>query len=202
MNVNPKSTKENVREGPAGKPDVPEVFPVAYAELFHKGFEKLVNLQKSALDVFTAHAVETNQLYRQAFKGTPAAAFFDVTDESLTRLAEAKKSVLDLYVEQSAQVIGTFKEPGSVEKTTAAAKDLFSDTAERYIATQKIVLDFAAQQNQTVGETVKKQPGVTGTPAAGATDAIQKSVDALITTQKQFVEAAAHPLKTATSAKA
>src|ERR1700690_3069523 len=109
MNVNPKSTKENATSGSAGKADVPEVFPVAFADLFHKGVERMVNLQKATLDVFHQQAVDTNQLYRQAFKGAPGAAFFDVADEWVSGFTEARKAYLDLVVEQNGQLVETMK---------------------------------------------------------------------------------------------
>lgn len=62
------------------------------------------------------------------------------------------------------------------------------------------MLEFAAQQNKAIGETVQKQAGVSGTPAAAVADSVQKGVDALIETQKELLEIAAKPLKEAASA--
>ncbi len=46
-----------------------------------------------------------------------------------------------------------------------------------------------------MSETVKQQPGVTGTPVETVTDSVQRGVDTVVATQKEFLKLATKSLK-------
>ena len=52
-----------------------------------------------------------------------------------------------------------------------------------------------------MSETVKQQPGVAGTPVEAVTDSVQRGVDTVVSTQKEFLNLATKTLK-GTAAKA
>jgi hypothetical protein len=118
-----------------------------------------------------------------------------------------QKQALDAAVNQTTDVMdaweNAFPVPSSTHvdptsKWTAGVTDMFREAADRTIATQKILLDFAAEQNKVVAGAVKRQAGFDGsTVAAAAIDTMQRNVDVAIQAEKELLEAAVRPLKAA-----
>jgi hypothetical protein len=206
MIANPKSTKDASPEsqGPENAETPQFFFPMAFATMFHKGFERVADLQKTALDLYAHQAEDAVNTWKKAFQtvapsapSAPVASIADMAGQSVCRLAEMQKGVVDLMVKQSAAGVEAFKQRGAAaSKTVGGVATLVNDAVDCSVATQKLTLDFAAQQNKIVMDAIKQQPGVPGTPVSAAADAIKRGMDAAIENQKQLLDMAAKPLKT------
>ncbi len=201
MNVNPKPGKET--DAAAEKVEAPEISIDHVADLFHKGVQRMATLQKTTLDIVNQQAADMNTITKQAFRGVPAASglfLFDLGLQAMNKWVEAQKSMIDVYVEQSAGAVELVKHRSENLRDGAEGfKEFVQGTADRTAAVHRIALDFAATQNKNVAETVKKQTGIAGTPIAEATEAAQRNVASVIEAQKAMVEAAAKQARTATA---
>jgi hypothetical protein len=209
MTSNPKSTNEAAPESaPRENPPAADTNPyTAFAALVHKGVERLAEMQKVSLDMATRHTSEAIGTCRQSFKvpaDTPGIFLMDLADQGIQKMAQAQKGMIDLVVQQSAHNLEMAKERRDLaSKWTNGVSGMVSATADRVIAAQEIALDFAAEQNKVVANAVKGQAGFAGSaPAAAAVDTIQRNVDVVIQTQKEMVQSAAKPLKSAATASA
>jgi hypothetical protein len=205
MITNPKSSTEappESRENPAG-PDMLSYTP--FAALTHRGVEKLAETQKLSVDMAAKHTTDAMGVCRMTFKmpaEMPGMFLLDLAEQTLERMAQAQKELIDLIVQQSAQAMEFYKFRGdTASKWTNHMTDAFGETAERAAAAQRIVMDFAAEQNKAVAGALKKQAAVAGSPqATAAVDTIQRNIDLGIQTQKEMAQAATKPLKSTTAA--
>jgi hypothetical protein len=204
MNNNPKSTKEAPPETTAREtPPTPETAPyTAFATLFHKGVERLAEMQKQSLDLIAYQTADTIGVYKQRVPAASSglgASLLDVIDQGIDRMAQSQKAMIDLVVQQSAHAIDMSKERRDVtSRWTSEVTEMFGEAAERAVAAQKICLNFAAEQNKTVTGVVKRQAAAMGsTRAVAAVDTFQHNVDMATQTQQEMMDAATKPLKAA-----
>jgi hypothetical protein len=204
MISNPKSTKDAPPESPAR--DTPPAAETpsfsAFAAIFHNGVERLAEMQKLTLDIVANQATDVLGAWKHVFPvppSMPGATLLEAADQGIERMARTQKGMIDLLVQQSAQALEMSKERSdSASKWTSGAAALLSDAADRTVAAQKILLDFAAEQNKVVAAAMKRQATLAGsTPAAAAVDTVQRNVEVAIETQKELMEAATKPLKAA-----
>lgn len=203
MTNNPKSTPE----APPENPMADAMTYTAFTALMHRGVEKLAETQKLSLDMASKHTTDAIDVCRKAFKmpaEMPGMFLLDLASQGFEKMAQAQKGLIDLMVQQSAQAVEySNTRRDSASKWTNTVTDAVSETAERVVAAQKIVFDFAAEQNKVIAGAIKKQAAVAGSPqATAAVDTIQRNIDLGIQAQKEMAQAAAKPLKanTATSA--
>ncbi len=203
MNVNPRPGKETAPDAAAEKVEAPEISIDHVADLFHKGVQRIATLQKTTLDIVNQQAADLNTITKQAFRAAPAASglfLFDLGLQTMNKWVEAQKSMIDVFVEQSAGAVDLIRRrTENVRDGAEGLKDFVSETTTRTAAVHRIALDFAAAQNKNVAETVKRQAGIAGTPIAEATEAAQRNVASVIEAQKEMVEAAAKHAKTLTT---
>ena len=204
MTSNPKSTKDAPPDSTArDAPPSPETAPfTTFAAIFHKGVERLAEIQKQTLDVVSNQTTEMIGALKQSFpapSSMPGTSLLDVVDQGFERMAQTQKGMLDLMVQQSAHALEMTKERrDSTSRWTTGVTDLLSEAADRTVAAQKILLDFAAEQNKVVASALKGQASAVGsTPAAAAVDTLQRNVDVAIQTQRELMDAATKPLKAA-----
>ena len=200
MSVNPKSTKDMASD--AEKAEALGVSAaVGVATLMHKGVERLADLHKLRLNICeqqTADTVSTLKNIVPNVQSTPGMFLVDLAVKGVEGLVEMQKSMLGVMVQQSGAVLDSMKQSGdSAVKAARGVGTLVRETTDLSVAGLKTVLDYAAQQNKTVTEMVKRQSGVTGTPAEAAADSVQRGVSAVIDAQKDFLELAGKPLKAA-----
>jgi hypothetical protein len=201
MIANPKSTKD----APADPQHIENAetpqfsFPMEFATMLHKGFERFADIQKSALDMYARQAEDAGNFWKQAFPAAPAATgtfIGDAAAQNVGRLIEVQKGVVDMMVKQSSAGVEALKErSAAASKAAGGAAGLMRDVVDCSVATQKIMLDFAAQQNKVVTDAMKQQPGAAGTPVFAAADAIKRSVDTAIETQRQVLDLAVKPME-------
>lgn len=72
-------------------------------------------------------------------------------------------------------------------------------TTDRIVSAQKWMLDFAAEQNKTAAESIRRQPGLKGSAIVEMTESVERGFDALIGMQKDFLDRAQSMTKTATA---
>jgi len=163
---------------------------ISFASLFQSAVQRVVDIQRSALDLATKQTTETLETCKKALPSAAPGLFaFELAEQTFQRLAETQKKVLDLVVEQSGAALEATKR--NAESVTAIAEDLTTEvknSLQRVLSAQKKVLDFVSQQNKAVGETVKKETAGLGEPAAAITESVQKSVETIIHNQKQLLD--------------
>ncbi len=128
-----------------------------------------------------------------------AAAFVPVYSKSVERIAELQKKSLEVAAEQSAEVLETCKKafPFVPEGPASFWFDLLGQTFERYVETQRELIDLAIEQNSTVVGLVQERGALAAKFADGATALFQQAVDHSIATQKKNLEFCAEQQKTA-----
>jgi hypothetical protein len=200
----PKSTKDAPPEAPTRNiPPASETAPFAtFATLFHKGIERLAEVQKNTLDIIALQTTEAIGAWKHAAAVPPSAPgmlVLDLANQGIEKVAQAQKGMIDLVVKQSAKAVDMGKQRrDSASKLTTGVADLVSETAESTVAAHKIMLDFAAEQNKVVAAALKRQAGIAGSnPATAAVETMQRNMDVAIETQKELMDAATKPLKAA-----
>lgn len=183
-----------------GEAELP--FATAYAALLHRAFERYATIHKASMDAFTQQSLDVIGTLKNSVKGTPAVApvlsAMEVTAQAFESAAGMHKSLIDMAVQQSAAIVEATRERGaSMSRFAGDMTDLWRQAGERSVAAQKMFIDFAAQQNKVITETVKKQFEFAGPPAAAAAESIQKGMDAVLDTQKELLDIAAKPMRTA-----
>src|SRR5271166_6040911 len=185
-----KSTKSAA--GPAKKNEAVE----AFIPLYTKNVERLAELQKKSLDAAAEQNAELIDACKKAFNyipETPGLFLFDLVGQSFNRFVETQKGAIDLAVQQSHVVAGIAKERGvSATKVAEGVTELFQQSVEYSVATQKKALDYYADQHKAACETAKKQFHIPSNPAA---DAFQSGINALIQTQKTMLDIVSKPFK-------
>jgi hypothetical protein len=174
----------------------------AFANLLEKGFERVLEVSKTSLDMTVKHNTEVLEATRKSFNlppSTPGLFLFDVAAKAFENYAELQKNVLNILGEQGTTTAGAVRESGKAGANLAArTASAFQESVEHTAAAHKAVLDFAAKQNKQVVEAVKQQPGVAGTPLAEMADSVERGMEALIAAQRHQLEIAASQLKSAT----
>src|SRR5450432_4239497 len=110
MTNDPKSTKDAPPEAPAREtPTASETAPyAAFAGFFHKGVERLAELQKNSIDVGTHQAMDAIGVWKQAMglpTPSPAMSLLELASQSIDKTAQAQKGMIDLIVKQSATAV-------------------------------------------------------------------------------------------------
>jgi hypothetical protein len=206
MMNNPKSPNETPPEPPRENA-TPEAPFFGFAALMHRSVERLAEMQKLTLDVATRNTSDAIQVIKKATNiaaNPPMVSLFDLVDQGVLKMAEAQKGVIDLTVQQSARVLEIARiRSDSASRYAGTAGDLLNATTDTVTSAQKILLDFAAEQNKAVANTIKQQAVVAGSaPAVAAVETYQRNMDMVIQTQKEMVQAAAKPMKAAATAPA
>jgi flagellar hook-basal body complex protein FliE len=191
MNANPRTTNTPV------EPDAARTFGetlASFAALMHRSVERIAGLQKTTLDVFSKHAADVTSTFRKIYPAsseTPGSTMPDLTDQALESWIGAQKSVVDLMVDQSAQVVEATKiRETSVSKSLSALSEFAQKAAARTVEAQKVVLDYAARQNKVVADLIRKHPGSAGSSATEFADSLERGLNSVIDTQKEVLATA------------
>jgi len=190
MSTNTKSTKE----------EASEIYSTAaYATLFNKGLERVVEVSKSSLDLAVEQNTEFLASCKKALKATqmPGLFLFDIAGSAFEGYVALQKNLLGLAVEQSTSVIDAAQEYSQDAGKAKGINALIQQSMDRTVAAQNSVLDYAAKQAKVAGETVKQQPGVVGTPVETVTDSVQRGLDTVVAAQKEILNLASKTVKSA-----
>jgi hypothetical protein len=191
MSTSTKSTKEEATEFIYST--------AAYATLYNKGLERVVEVSKSSLDLAVEQNAEILASCKKALKATqmPGLFLFDIASSAVEGYVALQKNLLGLAVEQSTSVIDAAQECSLDASKAKGISNLIQQSMDRTVAAQNSVLDFAAKQAKVAGETVKQQPGVIGTPVETVTDSVQRGLDSVVTAQKEILNLASKTVKSA-----
>jgi hypothetical protein len=189
--------KSTHKAAPAEKIDALENF----VPLYLKGIEVIAELQKKSLEIAAQQNAEWAGASKKAWsRFVPASQVnpvFDLAAQAFDTILEGQKEAIDMVLDQNETVAGFAKEGvESVSRLTSGLTALFQKSVEYSVAVQKKALEFAAEQNKAVYETTKRQFGVSGGPV----ESFQKSLGALMETQKAVLDIASKPLKNAAAA--
>ena len=167
-----------------------------FVPLYMKGVEVIAELQKKSLEIAAQQNADWAAAGKKALgRFIPPAQVdpvFDLAAQAFDTILEGQKDAIDLALEQN-QTVAAFAKDGveSLSRLTSGLTELFQKSVEYSVAVQKKGLAFAAEQNKAVYETAKRQFGVSGSPV----ECFQRSLDALMETQKKVLDIASKPLK-------
>jgi hypothetical protein len=121
------------------------------------GMERLAQFQKTTIDTVNQQCAEMNEKLRESFKGTPE-AIVELTEKTVDGWLEAQKSAANAIAQAGAGMAEAAKERSQVaSKEVAALSELVQQSVQRTIAAEKLLLDFAAEQNKAVFEAIQRQ---------------------------------------------
>lgn len=171
--------------------------PVAYASLFNKGLERVIEVGKSSLDLALEHNAEVLASCKKALKASsmPGLFLFDLAGQAFEGYVTLQKSLLDLTVEQSTAIIDArvCRDDGKMEaEVTSAVQQSMDFTG----AAQSSLADLTPAQAKVVSDIAKQQPGVASKSVQTAEE-IQLRVDALLAKEIVDLTVAQQPGKTA-----
>jgi hypothetical protein len=117
-------------------------------------------------------------------------AFSPLVLNSVARVADLQKKTLDIAAEQSAELIGAWKQAFSYFPVTPPAFlfDVAGQAVQTAIETQKGAIDLVVEQANAVTGVAKQRAEAYSKIAAGVTATIQKSVERSVEAQKKVLE--------------
>jgi hypothetical protein len=200
MNTNGKSTKNASREAP-DETRFPESPITDFATLMQRNVARLLGLQKTTLETLGEQTADVAEVVRNTMRSggfAAAVGTFDVTEHGVQSWIGMQKELLEMTLRQSEHSVNTFrKRGGSVSQWMKEMAEFAQQTTERAVAAQRMILDFAAEQNRAVAEEIRRQPGVKGSPVFEVTDSVERGFDALIGVQREFLDSAQKLSRTA-----
>ncbi len=162
--------------------------------MYTNNVARLAEVQKKTLDLaLQQHAELTvaGKKFTQTTHGTQASTIFDLAATMFGQYVDLRKGAIDLAVEQSNSLAGFAREGvNSVSKATDTITTLVQDSFDRATSIQRSAIEFGATQTKTFFDTFKKQSGVAGTPVEAAAESVQRGLDNLAETQKEFLNIA------------
>ena len=184
--------KETHKAAAAPETEVLEYF----VPLYSKGIEVIAELQKKTLEIAAQQNAEWAGASKKALvRFIPASQVnpvFDLAAQAFDTILGGQKGAIDLVLEQNQAAAGFAKDGiESMAKLTNGLTALFQKSVEYSVAMQKKSLEFAAEQNKSVYETATRQFGFSGNPV----ETFQRSLDALMETQKKVLDIASQPLR-------
>lgn len=176
-----------------------------FRTLLQRNLERLVKLQKDALDTLSQQTEDVAETVRNssALKAAVGdAGMIERARVNMEAWIETQKNALDSIVKKSAETVeASTKLSGSFSQSIGVLNELFQRTAERTLEAQKTMLDFAAAQNKAVSEAVYRQSRNAEVPETGMAELMQHGIAVWIDTQKQFLDHAARMGKAAANLK-
>jgi len=157
-----------------------------YPDIIQKSFEKLVELQRSAFDVYEQQARAAIQTAKELFP-VMSLPSFEIAEQEMNELLRMQKRTLELVLDQSTAYMNSMRTNPFVTDGREI-KGAMHDSAEYLVSMQKKAVDFATQQTQRFTELMRQEPGTFGTTGMGAADAIQRGTDAFVRAQNRFWE--------------
>jgi|SRR5579864_7333490 len=126
-------------------------------------------------------------------------SFVPLYTKNVERLAEFQKKTLEIAAEQNAELVDTLKKAFrfAPEMPGLFWFDMLSETFERFVETEKGVIDLALEQSHTVAELAKERGTTAGKVADGATAMFRQTMEHSVAAQKKAVDFFAEQQKTA-----
>ncbi len=162
---------------------------------FGNGLAQIVEMQKMVIDATLKQSAEAFEAVKGSFpvkSQAPCACVFEAAGQTLEKCATIQKKVLDLVQEQGTALAETVK-ISDLSKSMNTTVTMLQQSAARTIAAQKSALSIASQQNNAVGDAVRRQ--FPNTAAALVVESVQRGMDILLENQTEFLDIAARQLK-------
>jgi hypothetical protein len=180
----------NRASAPIVRTEISDLPFLQFASILHKGLERLAEIQKSTLEIYSQHSQRTLESLKSVFPIAPG-HLFELTEQAIRELFQVQVRILDLMVKQSAACAEASKKQSDAEYEGAVK--MMSDTTDCFLAMHKKAIEFITQQNQSFRDDIMRQ--VNGDGGANAADAIQRGTEAIIQSQKRFWDAMLKPFQ-------
>jgi len=175
-------------------PDSPETWTLPYlqfAAILFNGLEKLAEIQKSALAVYTDLARKSADALKPAIP-VSTSSLFELAEQAIREFLQIQVRLLDLMLKQSTanrQALRTRSE----EDFEGEVARLMFDSTDCLLNMQKKALEFITHQNQTLAAEVLQQ-GVNGS-SQDAAEIPGPNTSAIIEAQKKFWDVTLKPFR-------
>ena len=148
--------------------------PLAYASLLNQGFERVVKVSKSSLELAVEQNVQLLASYRMVWK-VPGFVLFNFASQAFVSYVALQRGLLGLAVGRIAiaEAKGNVRDSG---KATRGSTNLILRSVDRTIATQRSILALTAKQSKTVSE----QSGIDSESDEMVEDFVQLRADTLL----------------------
>jgi len=144
---------------------------------FTKGFERLAEVQKKALDQATQHNAEFAASWKKQANGFPEIPGIALLD------------IANTIVEQGQAWAGMAKERAAqAAKPIEGGATAVQEAVEQTVSAQKTAIDYSANQAKAAIASTKQLFGLAGTPLEAATESWQRGLDVLVGTQKELLD--------------
>lgn len=192
MDLGQKANREQV------PPDLPELQHLSQKIVAHcaSGVDRLGEAQKRCIDLAVQHELESLDIWKelaQRWPGTPRLPMLDMVATGIEQLAEVQKSAIDFVLEQNKSLTGLMQEGATaLDGSKSSATNLIQQTMEHTVATQKKILDQAANQTKAAFDTTRQQFGFTGSRADAVADSFHRGVETIVDAQKDLLDVVTH----------
>jgi hypothetical protein len=128
------------------------------------------------------------------------AMFATLYFRGLERMVQAHRMTLDMAVQQSTQAMDIWKRTLRIPSTAPGMFifDLTTQAMNRYVETQKNVMDLMLEQGAAAMETTRERGDSASKMATGMAEVLQQSVERTVMAQKIILDFAAQQNRTAT----
>jgi hypothetical protein len=125
--------------------------------------------------------------------------FIPLYAKNVERLAELEKKSLDLVAAQNAEWMEAWKKALHFvpEMPGMFLFDVFGQTLERFVETQKGAIDLAVEQSHAVAELAQERGGSASKMTEGVTNLMQQTVEQSVAAQKKALDYVAEQQKAA-----
>lgn len=199
----PSTEKSNVNQ-PGGPPpeaeegnsEAPDTFTGPFAQMAQNGMQVLIEAQKRTLEIAAQQSTAAMDAVKAGVRATtsaPPTGLLDVAAKAVETAAGVQKDLVDVAVRQSALLAGAIQErsANSPGQFLASVVEAVQNGVEQAAAAQAILLDHAAKQQKLAIQGLKLQAGMGANemaPVSMVVEAMQKTVEAVIDTEKQFLD--------------
>ncbi len=115
--------------------------------------------------------------------------FLPMYTKSVERLAELQKKTLEITAQQNAEWLDTWKKMARFTPQPGLFMfDLAGQMFDRFVETQKGMLDMAVEQSQTAAGVAKDRGAALGKAAKGVTGMFQQMMEQSIAAQKKALD--------------
>jgi hypothetical protein len=175
---------ENLELSPpvAGQPTLPYL---QFASILLNGLEKLAEIQKSALSIFTEMTRNSADAARPVLPALEP--LFEMAEQAIREFLQIQVRLLDLMLSQSAaQMDEAQAHPGMDYELEVAT--LMRNSTDCLLTMQKKALEFILHQNEALAAAIE-EPGGNGDAASNS------DTSAIIEAQKKFWDVTLKPFK-------
>jgi hypothetical protein len=125
-----------------------------------------------------------------AFKEEVVEAFVPLYTKNVKRLADLQKQSLETAAEQNNELIEACKKafPAGPETPGLFLFDLFGQSFQRFVETQKGVIDLAVEQSHVVAGLAEERGAYVTNAVEGVTSLVKQSVEHSVAAQKKALD--------------